>query len=377
MRVARTRATDKMERESSRSEESGQTSRRNFLIKTGVSASVITGMAGCVGIKGRDTLGVTQAVHGLLKIGRAVANRDQLKYDSSLFDQSNGSSVVRPDIDQEGYWQGAPYPLSDGREIYLYYRSRDPNRRGWKATIAKTEDGINISPVVSFTKQDISATSIEGGAIEKTGEEYVLYLSYLDSNDGRWKIQSTSSSTVSRLGESGWTNIDFTGRSELYHIKDPLVLDGKMVVHANSQYFLSGATLLTEREGHRQYSVSRELSIDDKHFNRFRITSALRLDDQWLVFYDGERSALYTWEEKGGVATSSDLRDLDPILDQGVLRTQYGTGSLRYLRSIIRDTELWVYYEASMPGGGHEIKMNKIELRKVRDFLSNHKTNKK
>ena len=149
-------------------------------------------------------MNVTTALHGLLKIGRISSESicGSLNADTSLFDPSDGVSVVRPEVDQEGYWVGSPYPLSDGEKVYLYYRYRDPRRRGWKAVVAESDNGEDFTPVVKIDRIEVGAISLEGGALVKERGDYVLYLSFNDCEDRRWKIKAIKARNISFLNGS-------------------------------------------------------------------------------------------------------------------------------------------------------------------------------
>jgi beta-xylosidase len=78
-------------------------------------------------------------------------------------------------------------------------------------------------------------------------------------------------------------------------------------------------------------------------------------------FYDGSASHAENYEERCGIAVSSDLFSWRRIsTEKPWLVSQHGSGSVRYADAMIHEGEWWIYYEMTRPDGAHELRLARV-----------------
>lgn len=292
-----------------------------------------------------------------------------LEAENPLFDPSEGTTVVEPQQDQGGYWAGALTAFRDEGEIYLCYRLRDPDERGRKAVITRTEGSeAETEKIWSVDQEAIGAKSIEGGTLYENNGVYRLYLSYQCSETEEWKIAVIPGESVESLDVDRAEDLEVrTGK--YVNIKDPFVHQGSLYVHAATSNFLSTANFkldLTD-PGH---DAVRRIEIEDAESSGSRLTSILSTEQAEIALYDWNRSIIFTGEEKsrfGNLSNSS----VTPLLDgRKSLLSPHGSRSLRYVRAVPVADEVWFYYELSMPRKGHETRVYKASREDVESAVN-------
>ena len=82
----------------------------------------------------------------------------------------------------------------------------------------------------------------------------------------------------------------------------------------------------------------------------------------YMAFYDGAQTADENYEERTGLAFTSDLRTFHTLsLLSPALNSPESTGCLRYLDVLSVGHELFYYYEIARADGAHELHMSVIE----------------
>ena len=95
---------------------------------------------------------------------------------------------------------------------------------------------------------------------------------------------------------------------------------------------------------------------DSWHGRRARINSIVEWGGELLAFYDGGRTFYDNYEEKAGIASSSDGRSFTrlgtdrPWSDEGV----------RYVSAVNTDDGLRIYYEFTPDDGSHDLRTTLI-----------------
>lgn len=272
-----------------------------------------------------------------------------------LFSPSENTELLTPDVDEEGYWVGGPSPFYDEEsdEVYLYYRLRDPYRRGWKAVIARLE-GEELEEVASFYSEDFSAHSLEGGALHKEDGEYILYISYHEKSSGLWKIDRIAAEDIEGLKAENSEDIEIP--SEKAHAKDPVIHNGDLIVHTASRNFFNHSNI--------KVKGGSGLEAENIRFKRDtadgRITSILEKDGEAFYFYDWLPSIIFTGEENSRIGRMTE-EGIEALIQDKVMRSEHGAKSLRYVKPIEVKDEIWFFYEKSMPGRGHALSLDKME----------------
>lgn len=316
-----------------------------------------------IGINGLRNIVETEARN----LGRKIYRTASTEYTHStpVFDPLQNKALISPEKDQEGYWIGGPSLLKDGEEILLYYRLRDPYRRGWKSVIARTQDGEKFEEINSFTAEEFNSHSLEGGALQKKDGKYTLYISYHEKSTGQWKIDRIKSDTVEGLSSEEREELDLsTGFS---HVKDPVVDGEDLIVHTASKNF-------TQHGNFRVKNPEEALEVEKIEFDddspEGRITSTLEVKGEKYYFYDWLASIIFTGEEKAKIGLEKDGKIQGLMPGRKAIGSSSGTNSLRYVKTVEVDDEVWFYYEKSMAGKGHELCMAKMSKQEVKERLN-------
>ncbi len=312
----------------------------------------------------------------------------------TLFDPEEGQTIIHPPADAEGNWVGACNVIYDEKnaKYYLYYRVREPRPvRGGKCVIAESSDGIEFTTILEITKESLNSTSIEKSALMPTENgRWRLYLSYVDGADQRWRtdvIEADSPAeidiakrqkvfTAADLGVEGVKDpYAFTYEGKTYLIlsyapgKTDASVEEREAMHATSDIYNTGLT---------KSSSGLAVSDDGIHFewlgdifapsesgwdcHAARLGSLLWRPPVFIGFYDGGPTHLENYEEKTGIAISTDLRNWHRIsVDQAALVSPHGTGSLRYVDPLERPGETRYYYEYARADGAHELRLNIVK----------------
>ena len=309
------------------------------------------------------------------------------------FDPEEGVVVLSPERGGDGYWTGCPGILHDSRRgrFLLTYRQRRPRgdarERGWRCAVAESDDGISFRDVWAVEKDELGTTSMERFSLLPTEEGYLLYLSYVDPDDSRWRIDVLDAETPDSFSVAKAEPVLTAATSGTEGVKDPYAIrvgpavylfasyaeagtfsdEERVRAHATSDIYNTGVTthptgLATSIDG-RMFRWHGEVLGVGATWDRYqaRLNSIVPLDAGFLGFYDGSAGADENYEERTGLALSFDLehwRRLTP--DQPWITSSLGSGSVRYLDAVPVDDEWWLYYEMTRADGAHELRMSKV-----------------
>lgn len=312
---------------------------------------------------------------------------------NELFAQ--GQVLREPPGRGPGYWVGSPgafYDETDGG-WYLTYRLRRPRGvqpdRGGEVRIARSgQDGI-WNDVLAITKDRYDSASIERSCLQRGRDgAWRYFTSYVDPADGRWCTAMLRSPTVEGF-DPARRRVIFTGPPlGLEGVKDPWIFEAGGVYHL----FLSVATPVAEtgvnshasldiyNTGECRSATGLALSRDLEHWewqgvvfapegagwDRYcrRLNSIVPLPTEagaparYLGFYDGIAGHHENYEEKCGLAVSTDLQRWRSISPAGPAFTSPHTSrSLRYLDARRAGARWHLFYEFARPDGSHELRL--------------------
>ena len=92
-----------------------------------------------------------------------------------------------------------------------------------------------------------------------------------------------------------------------------------------------------------------------------RITAVVPHEGQYLAFYDGSAGVAENYEERTGLAVSSDLRVWQSLTpDRPHLQSEHASGSLRYVDARRVGSRVVVFYECARPDGAHELRVTEL-----------------
>jgi hypothetical protein len=301
---------------------------------------------------------------------------------------AEGRVVRRPVGEGAGYWAGAPgawYDVRD-RAWYLTYRIRRPRGvapdRGGEARIARSADLQHWDDVWSVTKDRYGSASIERSTIRRGSDgQWRYFTSYVDPADGRWCLAMLTAPRIDQLDAERRQSIFKAGALGLEGVKDPWIIE----IDSVFQMFLSVAvgTPKTTESAHATldiYNTGECLSATGLATSRDldtwewqgvvlmpggagwdgycrRINSIVLADGGYLAFYDGSASSAENYEEKTGIAVSSDLKTWRVATPEGPLWVSpHASRSLRYLDAQPHGADVVLFYELARPDAAHELR---------------------
>ncbi|MCA9025923.1 MAG: hypothetical protein KDA86_12015 [Planctomycetaceae bacterium] len=309
------------------------------------------------------------------------------------FDPNAGTVVVEPTAQGKGYWVGAPSVTQDPRDgaIYLVYRVRRPRGvepdRGAEIHIVRSLDGKSFEHVWTGYKDTLNTTSIERCALVPQDDgTWVLYPSYVDPADGRWRTDRLTAATPSEFDFADVEPVLTAADTATEGVKDPFVFQVAGLWHmivsyatqegnasaesmhgTNDAYntgLIKSRTGLATSEDGRHWIWEGEIfgpSADGWDCYCSRIGTVWREDGIWLGLYDGSASVEENYEERVGLAYSHDLRHWHRVTRSGPLMHQpHASGALRYFDVLELDDRKLVYYETARADGSHDLRTHEV-----------------
>jgi hypothetical protein len=307
---------------------------------------------------------------------------------------ASGHVIRQPVGPEPGYWAGAPGLSCVPREQawYLTYRIRRPRGvtpdRGGEARIARSTDLQTWHDIWSVTKDQFASSSIERSTLSQGPDGLWRYfVSYVDPADNRWCVSMLTANAVEKLDPSQAAPVFKAPPLGLEGIKDPWLFEQ----HGRFFMFLSAAlpTLRTNAESHATSDIFNTgecvsatglaTSFDLDHWewdglifkpgaegwDRYcrRINSVVAREGGFIAFYDGSASHKENYEEKTGLAASSELRQWKSVTTRTPLLTSpHASGSLRYLDVQAHGREAVLCYEFTRPDGAHDLRIVVVPL---------------
>jgi len=323
-------------------------------------------------------------------------SHSQLKQFGSpiTFCPSKGQTIIAPAGPGEGNWAGAPSVVHDPETglFYLYYRVRKPRPiRGGECHIASSVDGIHFETIWSATKADLGSPSLERFALTKRPEGgWILYPSYVDPVDGRWRIDYVEADSPAEFDLSQRKKLMTGGDVGVEGVKDPWVMNvnglyvmlisyaqalgeltdtQKAELHATADIYNTGlmrscSALAVSGNGTEYEWLGNVLSPNLSAWDAYaaRLGCLLPTEHGWFGYYDGGASVSQNYEEQTGFCHSFDMRQFHRLTPSAPsLVSPAGSGSLRYVDVVVFDDAYWFYYEYARTDGSHELRMNRVE----------------
>jgi hypothetical protein len=300
----------------------------------------------------------------------------------------------------QGYWAGAPgvFYARDEKAFYLTYRMRRPRGvapdRGGEARIARSTDLRHFEDVWSVTKDRYHSVSIERSAIRQGSDgAWRYFTSFVDPADARWCVSVLKDPDPHRLDPRRAQRVFTAGPLGLEGVKDPWIFD-----EAGVHYMVLSVatpTARTREESHATLDIfstgecvsatglARSRDLDSWEWLGIifapstsgwdaycrRINSIVRHAGQYIAFYDGSASHFENYEEKTGLAVSSDLFSWETLTAAGPAFTSpHASGSLRYLDAVATDDGVWAFYEFARADGTHDLRVARLDVDRLSTF---------
>jgi hypothetical protein len=306
----------------------------------------------------------------------------------ATFEPEEGLRVRHPLMDEPGYWVGAPGAFYDGAtsSFYLVFRWRRPRGvepdRGAEIHVARSSDGLHFETIWRGEKTEIGSASIERCALYRPdGISWGLLISYVDSDEGQWRIDEVTADHPSEFELSARRAVLEPGALGLAGVKDPYVFrfanqyhmivsmatarqPGERRLHETGDAFNTGLVrsatgLAVSRDGVTWEWLGEIFGPSEDGWDQYcaRISCVWRQDGVWLALYDGAESVEENYEEQVGLAYSYDLRTFHRVtVDGPLMTTAQGTGAVRYFDRLSWGEQEWLYYELAGVSGSHDLR---------------------
>lgn len=311
-----------------------------------------------------------------------------------LPDPARGKVVREVPGAGKGNWVGACSAMYDDEagKFFLYFRYRKPRGqgRGFECRIAESTDGVNFTDIWTANKDQFGTSSIERGSLMKTPEgKYLLYISYVDPEDSRWRIDVMEADSPSEFDPANRKAVLTAPELGLEGVKDPyVVLIGSMYhmlisyaavapvgesasddeLHStqdayNTGLIISATGLATSGDGlHFDWQGTVMDVGDGWDAYETRVTSIVYAPPVFNAFYDGAANVEGNYEERTGLAVSFDLCNFDRTTPNGpALVSPHASGGLRYIDAVPMGDKIFYYYEMARPDGAHDLMVDVVE----------------
>lgn len=303
------------------------------------------------------------------------------------FDPEAGTVVIASPGSGPGWWVGAPSVWWDGATWYLAFRTRRPQpERGGLFQVARSDDGVRFEGIASIRKEDLGTSSIERAALlQDGGGIWRLYLSYVDPEDGRWRIDLIEAERPDAFDPAARRPILTAAGIGAEGVKDPWVCRVGDTWHMIASYAPTppGAVPAEAMHGTRDiYNTGTSKSLSglatsedglawawqgpvfepstdgwDRYAARLNTVYRRRTDGLFVGLYDGSRDVSENYEERCGLAVSGDLRTWTRLsVDGPAVGPDGGPGSVRYAEAAQGPGWVRFYYEYTREDGAHELR---------------------
>jgi hypothetical protein len=258
-----------------------------------------------------------------------------------------------------GNWAGAPSAVRDADNGWVIaYRLRSPAERGAAVVVARSADGVRLTPVATLARHRFGAESLERPALVRLPDgRWRLYLSCATPGTKHWRIEAVEASDPAGFGAAD-ARVVLPG-DPLLAVKDPVIRRGPAGWHA----WICCHPL--DRPGAEDSMSTRFATSPDGLAWSWRGTALAGTPGSWdargarvtavlpdgRAAYDGRATAEENFSERTGVAL--------PAGDDAALvpQAQGPVADLRYLDVVpLEGGGHRLYYEAPLPDGSHELR---------------------
>ena len=269
-----------------------------------------------------------------------------------------------------GYWAGGPSAALDADgSIYLAYRLRRPvgEGRGYANIVARSDDGVGFTNVVTLGCASFGAESLERPAlVRRPGGGWRIYVSCATPGTKHWRVVAIDADEPGGF-DAGNARTVLPG-DEGFGVKDPVVLASGR----GWQMWLCCHPLERDADADRMttaYATSSDGLEWEVHGTALagrpgewdargaRVTAVETDGSETVAYYDGRASAEDNAEEMTGIAKGSSPAHLVALAGGPAAVSPYGSGSLRYLTFVdLAGGGRRLYYEATRRDGAHDLR---------------------
>jgi hypothetical protein len=271
-----------------------------------------------------------------------------------------------------GAWAGSPSALAVDGDIFLAYRMRSREQRGYAVVVARSGDGLSFRPVFTIGKDQLGAESLERPALVVTPDgSWRLYLSCATPGTRHWRVE---------LIEAGAPDAFDPGNAVVVApgdgaraIKDPVI-----VRRGGLWHMWASVHPLTDPEQTDRMTTDYATSADGLDWTwhgaalaprpgewdarGVRVAAVRWTADGISAYYDGRATAAQNCEERTGIATGSAPGSLAavgaaPVAQAPAVAGEPGGGrGLRYVSVVpLAGGRERMYYELTNANGSHDL----------------------
>lgn len=277
--------------------------------------------------------------------------------------------AVAPPGDGPGYWAGAPSAVWWDGDVYLAYRLRRPlgMGRGYAVVVARSGDGEQFETLVTITKEEMRAESLERPALVRTPDGiWRLYLSCGTFGTKHWRVELLEASSPSGF-DVRQTRVALPGDVKTA-VKDPVI------VCRDGTWHLWASCHPLENPAETDQMVTDHATSPDGWNWTWDGTALAGRAGQWdargvrisavqfgpgelVAYYDGRATAEENYEERTGVAVGPEPTALTALTTTPLVQSPYSGGGLRYLDVLaLPGGRRRLYYEMTREDGAHELR---------------------
>lgn len=281
-------------------------------------------------------------------------------------DPSNAILVIPAPGTGSGAWAGSPSAVCVDGEIFLAYRLRIAKQRGYAVEVAKSADGVDFKPLVTISKDQVGAESLERPALMVAPDgAWRLYLSCATPGTKHWRVELIEAATPDAFDPRA-RQVLLPGDSA-HAVKDPVVLR-----HGGRWHLWASVHPLADPD-HTDRMTTEYASSDDGldwtwhgtalaprpgewDARGVRVAWVRARADRFTAYYDGRATAEQNCEERTGIAVGSAPAGLAAIGRAPVAQSPQPGGGLRYLTVVeLGAGRERIYYELTNASGAHDL----------------------
>lgn len=251
-------------------------------------------------------------------------------------------------------------------EIFLAYRLRTAQRRGYAVQVAKSADGVVFRPILTISKDQVAAESLERPALAVAPDgSWRLYLSCATPGTKHWRVELVEAVAPDAFDPAA-RQVLLPGDSA-HAVKDPVILR-----HRGRWHLWASVHPLTDPEHTDRMTTQYASSGDGLDWiwhgtalaprpgewdaRGVRVAWVRAGADGFTAYYDGRATAEQNCEERTGIAVGSAPDALAAVGQLPVAESPQAGGGLRYLTVVdLGDGRERIYYELTNAGGSHDL----------------------
>ena len=263
-------------------------------------------------------------------------------------------------------WIGSPSAVRVGDEIFLAYRLRETGRRGYAVEIAKSADGVSFETLVTITKEQMDAESLERPELVLTSDgTWRLYLSCATHGTKHWRVELIESASPDAF-DPATRRVVLPGDSA-NAVKDPVI-----VHHEGGWHLWASVHPLAEPDHTDRMTTNYATSADGVEWTwhgtalsprpgewdarGVRVAAVKFSTDGIMAYYDGRATAEQNCEEMTGIAMGTGPGMMTAVGAEPVAQSKHAGYGLRYVTVVdLGDGYERLYYELTNERGSHDL----------------------